>query len=77
MDIIDLKDGHATPKFWVLVNYDNILEYSNYDISALNETNCSISNLPNGIEDILITGFYPPEQQPPARKSGKGEGLLT
>ena len=21
MDIIDLQDGHATPKFWVLVNY--------------------------------------------------------
>ena len=56
---------------------DNILEYSNYDIIALNETNCSISNLPNGIDDILITGFYPPEQQPPARKSGKGGGLLT
>ena len=21
MDIIDLQDGHATPKFWVLVNF--------------------------------------------------------
>ena len=21
MDIIDFKDGHATPKFWVLVNF--------------------------------------------------------
>ena len=21
MDTIDLKDGHATPKFWVLVNF--------------------------------------------------------
>ena len=32
----------------------------------------------NGLDfTLLLTGFYPPEQQPPARKSGKGGGLLT
>ena len=25
MDIIDLQDGHATPKFWVLVNYNRTI----------------------------------------------------
>ena len=34
MDTIDLKDGHATPKFWVLVNYV-ILEFRLRALSAV------------------------------------------
>ena len=30
MDIIDFKDGHATPKFWVLVNF--IYQYNIIEI---------------------------------------------
>ena len=29
MDIIDFKDGHATPKFWVLVNFKHYGMFEN------------------------------------------------
>ena len=56
---------------------DNIHEYDKYDVIALNETNCNISKLPNGEDDLLIDGFNPPVYQAPARTSCKGGGLLT
>ena len=39
------------------------------------ETNCNVDKLPNGINDILIDGFYEPIVQAPVRKSGRGGGL--
>ena len=30
IDIIDFKDGHATPKFWVLVNFTPLHSLDNF-----------------------------------------------
>lgn len=49
--------------------------FSKYDVLCFNETNLTISKLPNGINDILIDGFHEPLVQDPTRKSGKGGGL--
>ncbi len=49
--------------------------FSKYDILCFNETNSKIENFPNGIDDLIIDGFYEPIVQAPARKSGKGGGL--
>ena len=56
---------------------DNITEYEKYDVISLNETNCNLSKLANGMDDLLIEGFHPPIFQAPARKSCRGGGLLT
>ena len=39
------------------------------------ETNCNVSTLPNGVNDILIDGFYCPYTINPHRDSNKGGGL--
>ena len=49
--------------------------YRKYDVLSFNETNCSLSKLPNGINDIILDDFYEPILQDPARKSGRGGGL--
>ncbi len=56
---------------------DNAVEYQKYDVLCLNETNCDISKLANGIDDLLVEGFNPPIFQAPARASCKGGGLMT
>ena len=55
---------------------EEIHTYLNYDILSLNETNCALSKLPNGINDILLEGFHEPIIQEPARTSGRGGGLV-
>ena len=63
----------------LIKNITNLREeldsYIKYDLLCLNETNCSIDKLPNGINDILLEGFYEPIIQEPVRKTGKGGGL--
>ena len=54
---------------------DNISHYAKFDILCFNETNCDIATLPNGIDDVLLDGFYPPLTQKPYRASNKGGGL--
>ena len=54
---------------------EEIETFSKFDLICLNETNCKISNLPNGLDDIEIEQFYEPFIKEPARKSGKGGGL--
>ena len=56
---------------------DNITDYQKYDIICLNETNCNIDALPNGMNDLLIEGFHQPIIQAPIRKSCRGGGLAT
>ena len=54
---------------------ENIHDFQKFDVICLNETNCDIGKLPNGINDILLQGFNPPIIKAPARKSCKGGGL--
>ena len=54
---------------------EDIASYSKYDVISLNETNCAVDKLPNGLRDVILDGFYDPIIQEPARKSGKGGGL--
>ena len=54
---------------------EEIDAYRKYDILTLNETNCIVSKLPNGINDLILEDFYEPILQNPARKSGRGGGL--
>ena len=56
---------------------ENITFYENFDILLFSETNCISKNLPNGMADIKLDGFYEPIIQDPLRKSGKGGGLVT
>ena len=49
--------------------------FSKFDVLCLNETNCRITKLPNGLRDLEIDGFHEPIIQEPMRKSGKGGGL--
>ena len=56
---------------------DNASDYQKYDVLCINETNCDISKLANGLEDLIIEGFHPPLCQAPARASCKGGGLMT
>ena len=56
---------------------DNISNYQKYDVICLNETNCNIDKLANGISDLLIEGFHPPIIQDPARSTCRGGGLAT
>ena len=55
---------------------EEIDTYRKYDVLSLNETNCTLSKLPNGIHDLILEDFYEPIVQDPARKkSGRGGGL--
>ena len=54
---------------------ENIGTYEKYDILCLNETNCIFSKLPNGMNDIILEGFYEPFLRDPVRSSGRGGGL--
>ena len=54
---------------------DNIEFYEKFDVLLFNETNCKKENLPNGLLDITLEGFYDPIIQDPIRNSGKGGGL--
>ena len=54
---------------------ENISFFSKFDVLCFNETNCDLSTLPNGIDDLLLDGFYPPRLQKPYRQSNKGGGL--
>ena len=54
---------------------EEVHEISKYDILCLNETKCNTDKLSNGIDDIIIDGFYDPIVKNPNRKSGKGGGL--
>ena len=54
---------------------ENISYFSNFDVLCFNETNCDLSTLPNGIDDLLLDGFYTPLIQKPYRQSNKGGGL--
>ena len=56
---------------------DNLSEYQKYDVICLNETNCNINKLANGLSDLLIEGFHPPIFQAPARSTCRGGGLVT
>ena len=55
---------------------EDIETYGKYDVICLNETNCKLDNLPNGISDISLNGFHEPIVQNPIRPSGKGGGLV-
>ncbi|KAL5267870.1 hypothetical protein ACHWQZ_G004797 [Mnemiopsis leidyi] len=61
----------------ISIIHEDITFYSKFDVLCFCETNCVAENLPNGITDIFIDGFHEPIHQPPARKSGKGGGLVT
>ena len=54
---------------------ENITFFENFDVLLFKETNCISKNLPNGIKDLELDGFYEPFVQDPIRKSGKGGGL--
>ncbi len=56
---------------------EEINTYNEYDIICFNETCCLLEKLANGVNDILLDGFYEPLLQAPARKSGKGGGLAV
>ena len=56
---------------------DNINEYQKFDVICLNETNCNLEKLPNGLDDLCLEGFHTPIVQDPARASCKGGGLIT
>ena len=56
---------------------DNVSDYQKYDVILLNETNCNIDKLANGISDLHIEGFHPPIIQAPARSTCRGGGLAT
>lgn len=56
---------------------DNASDYQKYDVLCINETNCDIGKLANGLQDLIIEGFHPPVYQAPARASCKGGGLMT
>ena len=55
---------------------ENIATYSKYDVLCFNETNLTLSKLPNGMSDITLDGFHEPLVQDPIRKSGRGGGLV-
>ena len=54
---------------------EEISTYSKYDVLSLNETNCTLSKLPNGLPDLILDDFHDPILQDPVRKSGRGGGL--
>lgn len=54
---------------------ENIIEFNKFDILCFCETNCNVDTLPNGVNDILIDGFYCPYTINPHRDSNKGGGL--
>jgi exonuclease III len=68
LNIRSLKNGMLSLR-------DNISCYGKFDILCFNETNCDLATLPNGIDDLLLDGFYPPLIQKPYRESNKGGGL--
>lgn len=53
----------------------NITHYNSYDILCFSETNCNPGLLPNGMDDILLEGYYPPFIRSPHRASNRGGGL--
>ena len=56
---------------------EDIENYEKFDIICLNETNCIVGKLPNGVDDIVLEGFHSPIIQDPVRPSGKGGGLVV
>ncbi len=56
---------------------ENIDSFQKFDVLCFCETSLDINNLPNGIEDVLIDGFYNPTITKPARDSNKGGGLAV
>ena len=48
---------------------------SKFDILCFNETSCRTSELPFGVQEIILDGFHEPIIQEPARASGLGGGL--
>ena len=56
---------------------ENIDSFQKFDVLCFCETGIDVSNLPNGIDDITIDGFYNPLTTKPARDSNKGGGLAV
>ena len=54
---------------------EDIFTYSKYDVLCFNETNLLQDKLPNGINDLVLDGFYEPLLRDPIRSSGRGGGL--
>lgn len=54
---------------------ENLEHFKKFDIISFCETNCNVDNLPNGINDIMISGFYAPVIKKPSRDTNKGGGL--
>lgn len=44
---------------------ENITFFENFDVLLFKETNCISKNLPNGIKDLELDGFYEPFVQDP------------
>ena len=54
---------------------EEIETYSNFDVLSFNETNCTLTKLPNGVIDVILENFHEPILQDPIRKTGRGGGL--
>ena len=54
---------------------ENILLLQKYDILCFCETNCDVDKLPNGLDSVLLDGFFEPIHQAPYRTTNKGGGL--
>ena len=54
---------------------EEIETYSNFDVLSFNETNCTLTKLPNGVIDLILENFHEPILQDPIRKTGRGGGL--
>ncbi len=73
LDILSLNIQTLNKKIGSL--RENIAYLEKHDIICLNETNCIVDKLPNGVDDILLEGFHEPIVLPPTRASGRGGGL--
>lgn len=69
LNVRSLNDKIATIR-------DDLENYSKFDILCFNETWCSIEQLPFGGDELKLEAFHVPIIQSPARKSGRGGGLV-
>ena len=54
---------------------ENLVDMQKYDVLCFNETNCDPTKLVNGLDDLSLSGFYPPILQKPYRTTNRGGGL--
>ena len=73
LDILSLNIQTLNSKIGSL--RENLANIEKHDIICLQETNCIVDKLPNGINDLLLEGFHEPQVTKPNRPSGRGGGL--